>query len=130
MPRVHPIYSDFFYEPLTEDVEALLGRFQQTDSVRFEVFSALWRDLSFSDVFWGLSPDSSEARRFCRLALATAVRFFLPPYSYQIRTGGLYLMFAFFHTQPASPPLRIRLALKDWAHVEVFPPRVQEGAAL
>ncbi|XP_023815153.1 snRNA-activating protein complex subunit 1 [Oryzias latipes] len=119
MPRVHPIYSDFFYEPLTEDVEELLGRFQQTDSVRYEVFSALWRDMSFSDVFAGLG-NYSEARRFCRVALATAAKFFLPPYSYQIRTGGLYLLFAFFHTQPASPPLRIRLALKDWTHVEMF----------
>lgn len=119
MPRVRPIYTDFFYSPLTEDVEELLARYQQTDSVRYEVFSTIWREMVFSDVFRGIA-NVAEIKRFSRVALATAVKYFLPPYSYQIRVGGLYLMFALYHTQPGSPPVKLRLAVRDWPVVEKF----------
>uniref|UniRef100_A0A3Q4H7Q7 Small nuclear RNA activating complex, polypeptide 1b n=1 Tax=Neolamprologus brichardi TaxID=32507 RepID=A0A3Q4H7Q7_NEOBR len=100
-------------------VNELLGRFQQIDSVRYEDFSALWREMGFSDLFIG-TINAGELKRFCRVTLATAVKYFLPPYSYQIRVGGLYLMFGFYHTQLAEPPVMIRLALKDWTHVQAF----------
>ncbi|XP_070818327.1 snRNA-activating protein complex subunit 1-like [Chaetodon trifascialis] len=119
MPRLQPFYSNFFDSPLTEDVEELLARFQQTDSVRFEHFSAIWREMGLSDVFLGITR-VGELKRFCRITLATAMKYFLPPYSYQIRVGGLYLMFGFYHTQLAVPPVMIRLPLRDWAHVEKF----------
>ncbi|XP_032383146.1 snRNA-activating protein complex subunit 1-like [Etheostoma spectabile] len=119
MPRKPPVYSDFFYNPLTEDVEQLLARFQHTDSVRYELFSAIWREMSFSDVFRGISS-VAELKRFCRVALATAVKYFLPPYSYQVRVGGLYLMFGLYHTQLAIPPVKIRLALRDWTPIQKF----------
>ncbi|XP_068182335.1 snRNA-activating protein complex subunit 1-like [Antennarius striatus] len=119
MPQIAPCYSDFFYDPLTEDVEELLARFQQTDSVRYQDFSAIWRDMSFSDVFLGIWH-VSELKRFNRVALATAMKYFLPPYSYQIRVGGLYLMFGFYHSQLSTPPVQIRLTLRDWATVQTF----------
>ncbi|XP_060935197.1 snRNA-activating protein complex subunit 1-like [Limanda limanda] len=119
MPRLPPIYTDFFFPPLTEDVEELLARFQQADSVRYEVFSAIWRSMGLSDVFLGC-PGVGEKKRFSRVTLATAVKYFLSPYSYQIRVGGLYLMFGFYHTQPAVPPVKIRLALQDWDQVQKF----------
>uniref|UniRef100_A0A3B4ARU5 Small nuclear RNA activating complex, polypeptide 1b n=1 Tax=Periophthalmus magnuspinnatus TaxID=409849 RepID=A0A3B4ARU5_9GOBI len=119
MPRKWPSYSDYFDPPFTEDVEELLARFQQTDTVRFEAFLAIWSDMRFSDVYYGM-PSMSEMKRFCRVTLATAVKYFLPPYSYQIRAGGLYLMYGLYHSQLAIPPVSIRLALKDWSHVEKF----------
>lgn len=119
MPHALPFYSAFFDSPLTEDVEELLARFQQTDSVRYEQFSAIWREMGLSGVFVGISS-VAELKRFCRITLATAMKYFLPPYSYQIRVGGLYLMFGFYHTQLAVPPVKIRLALRDWAQVQKF----------
>ncbi|XP_023143168.2 snRNA-activating protein complex subunit 1-like [Amphiprion ocellaris] len=119
MPHAPPPYSDFFDELLTEDVEELLGRFQLSDSVRYEVFADIWRQMCFSDVFRGI-PSLAELKRFSRVALATAVSYFLPPFSFQIRVGGLYLMFAFYHTQLCTPPVRIRLALKDWVYIKKF----------
>lgn len=119
MHREKRPYSDFFDETLTRDVEELLSRFQEADSVRYVDFSLIWREMSFADVFFGISR-SSELKRFCRVALATAMKYFLPPYSFQIRVGGLYLMFGFYHTQLAVPPVKIRLALKDCAAVHKF----------
>ncbi|XP_057706594.1 snRNA-activating protein complex subunit 1-like [Corythoichthys intestinalis] len=119
MPRIPPTYADTFYEPLTEDVEALLCRFQNADSIRVECFTALWREARFQDVFLGI-PSMSEMKKFCRVTMATAVKYFLPPYCYQIRVGGLYFMYAFYNTQLAVPPVRIRLTLQNWDNVQDF----------
>lgn len=119
MPPKKLPYSDFFDETLTRDVEELLSRFQGSDSVRYADFSLLWREMRFADVFLGICR-SGEAKSFTRVSLATAVKYFLPPYSFQIRVGGLYLMFGFYHTQLAGPPVNIRLALKDCAAVQKF----------
>ncbi|XP_058505076.1 snRNA-activating protein complex subunit 1-like [Solea solea] len=119
MPRMRPIYSELFYDPLTEDVEELLARFQRADSVRYQLFSSIWKEMGFSDIFIG-EMSISEMKRFSRVALATALKYFMPPYSYQIRVGGLYLLFGFYHTQLVIPPVKIRLALKDWDPVQKF----------
>ncbi|XP_076604959.1 snRNA-activating protein complex subunit 1b [Chaetodon auriga] len=100
------------------DCEELLGRFQQTDSVRFEVFSKIWREMKFSEIFYGTVK--REKRAFSRLILDTACRFFLPPFSFQIRVGGLYLLHSLYQCQTASPSEQIRLALKDWEEVKKF----------
>lgn len=91
-----------------------------------------------------------ESRVFAHLILNTACRYFLPPFRFQIRVGGLYLLYSLYHSQAASPPehvrkitnsqlytvspglvhrnvwfwlgfwLQIRLALKDWEDVKKF----------
>ncbi|XP_072289301.1 snRNA-activating protein complex subunit 1-like [Eucyclogobius newberryi] len=119
MPRKWPSYSEYSDPHFTEDAEELLARFQQKDTVRYETFSSIWREMRFSDIFSGMLG-MSEMRRFCRVTLGTAVKYFLPPYSYQIRVGALYLMFGLYHSQLAIPPVLIRIALKDWGRVEKF----------
>lgn len=119
MPRSLPLYSDFYYRPLAEDVEELLGRFQRADTVRYEVFSAIWREMKFADVFFGIGR-AGNMKRFAMTTLATSMKYFLPPYSYQIRVGGLYLLFGFYHTQLAFPKVQIRLPLRDWQSVQSF----------
>ncbi|XP_037596396.1 snRNA-activating protein complex subunit 1 [Cebus imitator] len=41
---------------LQTDCEALLSRFQETDSVRFEDFTELWRNMKFGTIFCMLFP--------------------------------------------------------------------------
>ncbi|XP_054861868.1 snRNA-activating protein complex subunit 1b [Amphiprion ocellaris] len=109
---------DFCRKQVKTDCELLLSRFQQTQSVRFEVFSGIWRDVNFSHIFCGTLK--FEKRPFSRLVLDTASSFFLPPFSFQIRVGGLYLLYSLYHSQPALPSEQIRLALKDWEDVKKF----------
>ncbi|XP_008294918.1 snRNA-activating protein complex subunit 1b [Stegastes partitus] len=109
---------DFCRKQVKTDCELLLSRFQQTESVRFEVFSGIWRDMSFSHIFYGTL--SHEKRTFSRLVLDVAGSFFLPPFSFQIRVGGLYLLYSLYHSQTAAPSEQIRLALKDWEDVKKF----------
>ena len=90
-----------------------------------------------------------EKRVFSRLVLDLAYSYFLPPFSFQIRVGGLYLLYSLYQCQTASPPeqvrtsppagtlhewsrepeaqwtitflwLQIRVALKDWDEVMKF----------
>lgn len=90
---------------------------------------------------------NSRKRAFTRLILDKACCFFLPPFSFQIRVGGLYLLYSLHGCQTAVPtqhvrntrntshaetelscffwPVsascpQIRLALKDWEHVQKF----------
>lgn len=119
MPRRVPLYSDFYYAPLVEDVEELLARFQQANTVRYEVFSAIWREMKLSDVSFGICR-LGNIKRFSRTALATAMKYFLPPYNFQIRVGALYLMYGFYHTQLAVPKVQIRIPLRDWPSVQNF----------
>ncbi|XP_032356535.1 snRNA-activating protein complex subunit 1b [Etheostoma spectabile] len=109
---------DFCRKQVKADCEELLGRFQTTDSVRFEIFSKIWREMNFSQIFYGTV--THEKRAFSRLILDTAYSFFLPPFSFQIRVGGLYLLYSLYQCQSASPPEQIRLALKNWEDVKKF----------
>ncbi|KAM4664344.1 snRNA-activating protein complex subunit 1 [Discoglossus pictus] len=107
------------YAGLKVDIETLLGRFQETDSVRFEEFSAIWRDMKFSTIFCG-GLRSLERNKFTREALSVACFYFLPPYTFQIRVGALYLLYGLYNTQRCKPKQKIRIALKDWNDVETF----------
>ncbi|XP_056301418.1 snRNA-activating protein complex subunit 1a [Danio aesculapii] len=110
--------SEFYWvPPFKSDCEELLGRFQQSESVRFEVFSAIWRELDFASVFSGIAF-KGEKRSFTRLTFTTAYSYLLPPYSFQIRVGALYLIYSLYYIQPAWPKEKIRIALKDWCDLQ------------
>lgn len=104
---------------VTGDCEELLGRFQSTDSVRFETFARIWRDMAFSHIYHG-TTDGLEGKVFSRQILAVACRYFLPPYTFQIRVGALYLLYGLYHQQVAVPRVQIQVALKDWEEVSKF----------
>lgn len=109
---------DFCRKQVKSDCEELLSRFQKTESVRFEIFSKTWREMKFSEIFYGTAKH--ESRKFSRFILDTAYNLFLPPFSFQIRVGGLYLLYSLYQCQTASPPEKIRVALKDWEEVKKF----------
>ncbi|XP_036165202.1 snRNA-activating protein complex subunit 1 isoform X2 [Myotis myotis] len=104
---------------LQADCEELLSRFQETDSVRFEDFSALWRSMKFGTIFCG-KMRNLEKNTFTKEALALAWRYFLPPYAFQIRVGALYLLYGLYNTQLCQPKQKIRVALKDWDEILKF----------
>ncbi|KAM9355801.1 snRNA-activating protein complex subunit 1b [Pholidichthys leucotaenia] len=109
---------DFCSKQVRADCEELLSCFMKTKSVRFEIFSNIWREMKFTQIFYGTLYH--EKRPFARLLLDTAAVFFLPPFSFQIRVGGLYLLYSLYQCQTAVPPEMIRLALKDWEEVKKF----------
>ena len=77
---------------LKDDFKALLSCFQEMDSVRFEDFFELWRSLKFGTIFRGRMRNLEKSTS-AKEGLALAWRYFLPPYTFQIRTGILYLLY-------------------------------------
>ncbi|XP_031212554.1 snRNA-activating protein complex subunit 1 [Mastomys coucha] len=104
---------------LQTDCETLLSRFQELDSVRFEDFAELWRNMKFATIFCGKMRNLKK-NMFTKEALALAWRYFLPPHTFQIRVGALYLLYGLYNTQLCQPKQKIRIALKDWDEVIRF----------
>lgn len=104
---------------LKEDCETLLSRFQATDSVRYEEFLLIWKEMKFHTIFFG-GMRNLESNRFAREAFSVVIPYFLPPYTFQIRVGALYLLYGLYNTQLCEPKQKIRIALKDWFEVEKF----------
>ncbi|XP_061674686.1 snRNA-activating protein complex subunit 1b [Syngnathoides biaculeatus] len=115
-------------QEVRSDCEELLARFQRTDCVRFETFSKIWREMNFGRIFFGTA--GHQKRAFSRLALDVAFVYFLPPFSFQIRVGGLYLLYGLYHCQTASPRAGIGVALKDWTDVLSFEKDAREARHL
>nr|XP_056707204.1 snRNA-activating protein complex subunit 1 [Euleptes europaea] len=104
---------------LRTDCEALLSAFREADSVRFEDFASLWRQRRFHTLFYGkIRP--LERNKFAREALALVWPYFLPPCSFQIRVGALYMLYGLYNVQLCQPKQKIRVALKDWSEVIKF----------
>ncbi|XP_062351732.1 snRNA-activating protein complex subunit 1 [Cinclus cinclus] len=104
---------------LKEDCEELLGAFQQADTVRFERFAELWRERRFHSVFYG-RVRALERNKLTKKTLDLAQQYFLPPYSFQIRVGALYLLYGLYNVQLCQPKQKIRIALKDWPEIQKF----------
>ncbi|NXO77861.1 SNPC1 protein, partial [Sitta europaea] len=104
---------------LQQDCEELLGAFQQADTVRFERFAELWRERRFHTVFYGRAR-ALERNKIAKKTLDVAQQYFLPPYSFQIRVGALYLLYGLYNAQLCQPKQKIRIALKDWPEVQKF----------
>ncbi|XP_003978679.1 snRNA-activating protein complex subunit 1b [Takifugu rubripes] len=109
---------DFCLKQVQSDCEELLSRFQRSESVRFENFSEIWREMKFFQIFYGTTK--RQKRMFARLILDKAYSFFLPPFSFQIRVGALYLLYSLYGCQTASPQEQIRVPLKDWEDIKRF----------
>ncbi|XP_074960250.1 snRNA-activating protein complex subunit 1 isoform X3 [Phalacrocorax aristotelis] len=104
---------------LQADCEELLGAFQEADTVRFERFAELWRERRFHTIFYGrIRP--LERNKLTKKTLELAQQYFLPPYAFQIRVGGLYLLYGLYSTQLCQPKQKIRIALKDWPEIQKF----------
>uniref|UniRef100_A0A8C3V6H4 Small nuclear RNA activating complex polypeptide 1 n=2 Tax=Catharus ustulatus TaxID=91951 RepID=A0A8C3V6H4_CATUS len=104
---------------LKEDCEELLGAFQRADTVRFERFAELWRERRFHSVFHG-RVRALERNKLTKKTLDFAQQYFLPPYSFQIRVGALYLLYGLYNAQLCRPKQKIRIALKDWPEIQKF----------
>ncbi|NWX32166.1 SNPC1 protein, partial [Notiomystis cincta] len=61
-----------------------------------------------------------ERNKLTKKTLDVAQQYFLPPYSFQIRVGALYLLYGLYNAQLCQPKQKIRIALKDWPEIQKF----------
>lgn len=109
------------------DFESLLQRFTETDSVRYDDFAAIWREMKFPMMYAGRhvhvptkGQDDREVQDFVDECFTIAKKFYLPPYSFQIRVGGLYILYGLYFTQPVIRKRKIRVTPGMWNAILEF----------
>ncbi|KAL5007299.1 hypothetical protein ScPMuIL_016105 [Solemya velum] len=110
------------YEPLSgvrTDFENLLQKFALTETVRYEKFSEIWREMKMSLLCSG-RQDDREVREFMEECIQIAKQFFLPPSSFQTRVGALYLLYGLYMTQPCLVRVKIRVTVQEWMNILMF----------
>lgn len=110
------------YQPtagVNADFEKLLQQFTATETVRFEKFSEIWRELKMSFIFAGRDSER-ECREYTEEMMRWALKYLLPPYNFQVRVGGLYLLYGLFNQQPLVRKVRIRVTPEKWKEIIDF----------
>ena len=108
-----------------EDCEQLLETFKSTKSIRFDDFVQCWQDKKFSLIFTG-RESIKEQMEFSEEALRIAKGYLMPPYTFHIRVGGLYLLYCLYFKQPIRYFAKIRVNLPDWREISKFIARITQ----
>lgn len=108
-------YDDINPVPgLKTDMELLLSHFANSTSVRYSEFAKIWRQMGFPTIFCGWGKEEA-LREMIEIAFKMSVGFWSDVYTFQVRMGGLYLMYSFYFSQPLEPPQKVRLTQSQWA---------------
>lgn len=110
------------YQPtagVNSDFEQILQRFTATETVRFEAFAEIWREMKMSFIFAGRDSEK-ECREYTEEIMKMALKYVLPPYNFQVRVGGLYLLYGLFNQQPLIRKVRVRVTPEKWKEIVEF----------
>ena len=80
---------------LQYDIEKLLTTFVETDSVRFQDFSKIWRNLNMSRIVNG-RVTHNDYRVILEDAYRICLIFITSQYNEQVRIGALYTLYSFY----------------------------------
>lgn len=101
------------------DFETLLQKFTETGTVRFQSFADIWKEMKFSKYCAGRQT-LREVREFVEECLKIAMQFWLPPSSFQVRAGALYLLYGLYNFQIVTPKAKIRVTPENWTSITEF----------
>ncbi|KAL4222492.1 Small nuclear RNA activating complex [Mactra antiquata] len=116
------------YQPcvgVKTDFEALLQRFSAFGTVRYETFAECWREMKMSSYCAGRQTQR-EAREFVEDCFLIASQYWLPPSSFLIRAGALYLLYGLYYYQLVLPKVKIRVTHPQWLKVLEFQQEAKE----
>ncbi|XP_061437660.1 snRNA-activating protein complex subunit 1 isoform X2 [Lethenteron reissneri] len=111
------------------DCEQLLDRFRRTDSVRYEDFAAVWRDMNFSLIHHGFVKDQ-DRKEFTEELILLASQYLSPIYSFQVRVGALYLLYAIYHTQLCQPRRKLMFRMGKMRKANIWKEKMNEHGGL
>ncbi|GAB6033597.1 Small nuclear RNA activating complex, polypeptide 1, 43kDa [Chamberlinius hualienensis] len=104
------------------DCKKLLEKFIATSSLRYDEFSAIWREMNMSYIFYGRA-DYRELLEFTEAILNLTKNMWLNNNDdLHIQVGGFYLTYAFYMKQPlkSQSPIQIRMTQLDWMKCQSF----------
>ncbi|XP_033762777.1 snRNA-activating protein complex subunit 1-like [Pecten maximus] len=109
---------------IKEDFEDLLQRFIATETVRYENFVEIWRDMKMPLIFAGRQSER-EVCEFTEECFRIASQYVVAPYNFQVRVGALYLLYGLFNTQPLCSRAKIRVTNSMWLDLLEFQSEAQ-----
>ena len=125
----HQILLPYCATGVKTDIETLLSRFTETQSVRYEEFAKVWREMQMPLIFYG-RQDMRDLWLFVEELFSIALNYVLPPYSFQVRVGGLYIMYGLFFKQPNDPKIKFRVTQQTWKTLIEFIEEAQSQSHL
>lgn len=126
--KQRPRPSKYQHQPelgVKHDFETLLHRFASASTVRYAKFAEIWKEMKFS-LYCAGRETFREAREFVEECFKIAVQFWLPPSSFLVRAGALYLLYGLYYFQLVAPKVKIRITAKDWQSVVEFQDEARE----
>lgn len=108
-----PSQGKNFAAGVQTDVDALMKKFVEKKSIRYEEFAKIWKEMKFSSIFL-LKDNERELLMFTRECFTIAMNLWTINYSFQEQVTGLYLLYGFYVKQSLNPPVKIRITLEQW----------------
>ncbi|XP_053373952.1 snRNA-activating protein complex subunit 1-like [Mercenaria mercenaria] len=116
------------YQPtlgVKTDFEKLLQNFTSAGTVRYEKFAECWRELNMG-CFCAGRQSKRETREFVEQCFHIATQFWLPPSSFLVRAGALYLLYGLYHYQLVMPKVKIRVTPEQWKTIMEYQEEARE----
>ncbi|XP_054706966.1 uncharacterized protein LOC129216775 [Uloborus diversus] len=99
------------------DAKKLVGAFVAKNNSDFTVFADVWKKQNFSMVFLG-RPNEKELLEFSRRILQITMELFYDSKADETKVGYLFLLYGLVRYQPINPPIKARVTLEHWEHIE------------
>ncbi|KAK6640442.1 hypothetical protein RUM44_012136 [Polyplax serrata] len=98
-----------------QDVVKLFKLFANSNSVRYEDFCKIWKEMKFYTIF---RPNHIERLEFIEEIFQIVKEYLLSVYEFHTRIAALYTLYGLYYKQPMSPSVRIRFTKTEWAEVQ------------
>ncbi|XP_032239832.1 snRNA-activating protein complex subunit 1 isoform X2 [Nematostella vectensis] len=98
---------------MIDDCRLLLSRFESHSTVRFEIFSQIWKEMNFSFIHCG-RKDFNGRIQIVDYLYRVVSSYLSSSCTFQYRVGALYCLYAIYHTQLCKPKIKIRMTLPMW----------------
>ncbi|XP_046847153.1 snRNA-activating protein complex subunit 1-like isoform X1 [Xenia sp. Carnegie-2017] len=119
--------SDSFIDALTLDCRVLLAKFEEKQSIRFEAFCEVWKELKF-DCIHLICESDHEKTVIIDYFYRILCRYLPPSLPLQYQVGAIYSLYAIYHSQPVEliPKVKIRMTMSMWIDLLSLQEKVKE----
>ncbi|KAF4525496.1 hypothetical protein B566_EDAN002355 [Ephemera danica] len=97
----------------------MIDRLETRETMNFDIFAEVWREMTFSLIFRGRKSDH-DMLDLCETLLLAAKTCWLPPNSAERRLLAAYLMYGTYVKQPFRGAAKIKVTKSEWDEIVDF----------
>ncbi|XP_067002537.1 snRNA-activating protein complex subunit 1 [Anabrus simplex] len=107
------------------DCHNLIQEFIKLNSVRYDDFAEVWRNMKFSFIYCE-RKSFDELVEFTEELFRIAKEFWLKPREFHNKIGGLYMLYGLYFKQPTGHWIKIRITLDEFKEIRKFHDTVRQ----